>query len=234
MQHTIINLANHSFHLVQSDDTHNNGTTLWLGGRILSLYLLNYKPATSVIELGSGIGLTSLTLAAKGWSAVYATDTDCVIRSVLATNIQNNNPHIRVRELDWLVDPSNWVWDDKSIIASQQSTLSSNPLTQPFDLIVTADTVYEPSLVEPLFRAIHALCTQSRAVSPTSRAPPVLLCLDRRDPQMIDSVLEQASSKWHFHVQRVPSRKIKKAMEKNGVECDRSDWEGIEIWKLTL
>ncbi|THU86412.1 hypothetical protein K435DRAFT_868296 [Dendrothele bispora CBS 962.96] len=232
-------IANFSFTIRQSDNGKANGTALWLGAQCLSLYLLAYKPATRVIELGSGTGLTALVLASLGWKEVYATDTSLVIDSVLSQNVANNPVPgtIHVRELDWQVPPDCWIWNDDRVVASVSTSIvpsASASLKQPFDLIITADTVYEPSLVQPLFRTIHALCTQSCALSPKSRAPPVLLCLERRDPTLIDAILEQATTEWHFSVDRVPSRKLSKAMQKDGLDWDRTDWEGVEIWKLSL
>ena len=48
------------YSLRQSDDGATNGTTLWLGGQILSAYLptLKTRPGKA-IELGSGIGLSA-------------------------------------------------------------------------------------------------------------------------------------------------------------------------------
>jgi hypothetical protein len=48
------------YSLCQSDDGTTNGTTLWLGGQILSAYLptLKTRPGKA-IELGSGIGLSA-------------------------------------------------------------------------------------------------------------------------------------------------------------------------------
>lgn len=124
------------------------------------------------------------------------------------------------------------------VIASQSApSLPRNPaglLKPPFDLICTADTVYHPSLIEPLLRTLHALSVLSMAASPSLRAPPAFLCIERRDPSLVDRVLADAKSTWNFNVDRVPDRKLRKAMEKGGVRWDKEDWEGIEIWKLTL
>lgn len=56
----------HTFHLSQSDDGHSNGTALWLGAQILSLYLAHHlkRPQPQqrrprAVELGSGVGLTA-------------------------------------------------------------------------------------------------------------------------------------------------------------------------------
>ena len=52
------------YSLRQSDDGATNGTTLWLGGQILSAYLptLKTRPGKA-IELGSGIGLSACGLS---------------------------------------------------------------------------------------------------------------------------------------------------------------------------
>lgn len=111
----------HTFHLTQSDDGHSNGTALWLGAQILSLYLAYHLklPAHQqrrprAVELGSGVGLTacvcrlsmtalqpinacapcgidSLVLNALGYD-VLATDTPHVCNSVLRHNIAANLP----------------------------------------------------------------------------------------------------------------------------------------------
>ena len=59
-------LLGHTFHLAQSDDGRSNGTALWLGAQVLSLYLVcHLKPPLPghrrprAVELGSGVGLTA-------------------------------------------------------------------------------------------------------------------------------------------------------------------------------
>ncbi|KAK7043593.1 hypothetical protein VNI00_008204 [Paramarasmius palmivorus] len=232
--------SNFHFQLAQSDSGLSNGTALWLGAQCLSAYLAHFvKPGCSVIELGSGIGLTSLVLAALGWKQVVATDTALVINTVLAQNITNNLPHlplesntIFIRELDWTVGSDKWIWDHPNVIASTNTptvgTSNTNLIANHFDLIITADTVYEPSLISPLLRTIHTLCITS------GRSPPVLLCLERRDPSLVDRTLAEAREQWNFAVDRIPDRKVSKAMEKSGIKWDRDEWEGVEIWKLTL
>ncbi|ESK96841.1 hypothetical protein Moror_6419 [Moniliophthora roreri MCA 2997] len=217
-----------SFQLAQLDNGISNGTALWLGAQCLSAYLAHFvKPGSTVIELGSGIGLTSLALASLGWKQVIATDTCTVINAVLTRNVANN-PNILIRELDWTVDPVNWLWDHPHVIASSSSSGSSSTPPPHFDLILTADTVYEPSLVSPLLRTIHSLSSSSHP------SPPVLLCLERRDPLLIDRALAEARDRWSFVVDRIPNKKLLKAMNKTGLKWDKSDWEGVEIYKLTL
>jgi len=198
--------------------------------------------------LGSGIGLTALTLASLGWD-ILATDIPNVVSMVLSQNItQNtavlpaNSGSIEFRELDWTVPPEKWSWDNNKVIASASSEDSpavSNPkinlLGPPFDLIVTSDTIYSPELAQPLLRTLFALCGVSKhASAPHARYPTIYLCIERRDPTLIDHTLAEARSVWGFTVIRIPHRKVAKAMAKGGVKWDQDEWEGVEVWKLTL
>ncbi|KAH9857009.1 hypothetical protein C2E23DRAFT_721079 [Lenzites betulinus] len=243
----------HLFHLAQLDDGHTNGSALWLGAQCLSLFFsdslsLKHRPPPAqlrprAIELGSGIGLSALALASMGWD-VIATDLNDVVSSVLASNIARNLAqlppdagNVQVRVLDWTVPPDHWVWDDAQTIASAQVE-KPHPAGQPgpllgppFDLILTSDTIYSADLVTPLLRALHALCHVSAS---ELRTPPVYLCLERRDPALTDYALSQAKDPWNFKVERIPHKKLAKAIEKAGAHWEKGDWEGVEIWKLSL
>ncbi|KAI0375025.1 hypothetical protein BV20DRAFT_1010906 [Pilatotrama ljubarskyi] len=247
----------HRFHLAQLDNGATNGSALWLGAQCLSLFLsdnLKNKPPSSTglasdgnrpraVELGSGIGLSALALASMGWD-VIATDLHDVVSTVLSGNISRNltqlppdSGTVQVRELDWTVPPDQWRWDHPDIIASTQvatppSEAQQGPiLGPPFDLIVTSDTIYSVALVTPLLRALHGLC---RSPLPEARCPPVYLCLERRDPALVDHALSQARDPWGFRVERISLKKLAKAIEKAGARWDKSDWEDVEIWKLSL
>ncbi|KAI0797884.1 hypothetical protein C8Q75DRAFT_739968 [Abortiporus biennis] len=239
-----------TFYLTQLDNGQTNGSALWLGAQCLSCYLadvLAKKSFTSrpkAIELGSGIGLTSLVMATLGWD-VLATDLPDVIASVLFPNITRNLPTlppgagtIQVRSLDWLKLPEEWNWQDPvSIAPSSPKTHEwleeGEMLEPPFDLILSADTLYSPSLSEPLLRTLHALAMKS--VKATSgHAPPVYICLERRDPILIDQVLADARDHWNFVTERIPHKKVAKALERGGLQWEREDWDGVEIWKLSM
>lgn len=114
----------------------------------------------------------------------------------------------------------------------QPAEHSEERLDPPFDMIISADTMYEPSLVEPLLRTLHHLSQLS--INSAKRAPPVYLCVERRDPALIDQALASARDTWKFTVERIPQRKITKAMEKGGLVWEPEDWDGVEIWKLNL
>ncbi|KDR81530.1 hypothetical protein GALMADRAFT_276302 [Galerina marginata CBS 339.88] len=228
--------ASSTFALSQQDDGISNGTALWLGGQCLAMYLAQthtrLKPSISnssrpprAIELGSGIGLTALALCSLGWD-VLATDIPHVISSVLKKNIKNNLPNlpigsgiIQISELDWSVPPDKWAWDHEHAIASHSALTPAaevSILQPPFDLIFSADTVYKTELS-----------------ASASRFPPILLCIECRDPGLVDDLLKSASENWKFSVERVPHKKILKALEKR-VDWEKSEWEGIELWKLKL
>ncbi|THH33955.1 hypothetical protein EUX98_g225 [Antrodiella citrinella] len=235
-----------SFLINQLDDGATNGTALWLGAQCLAMYLADLyatKPTSErpqAVELGSGVGLTALALASMGWD-VLATDLPQVIHAVLSANIAANASRlhtgsVHVRILDWTVPPDTWSWSDAAAVAhasaSQQPALAPPTIAPPFQLIISADTVYSPALITPFLRTLHALSALSFNAS--NRAPPVYICLERRDPAIADRTLTQAKEQWDFSVERVPHRKLQKAMKKGGLNWDPEDWEGIEIWKLVL
>ncbi|KAG5653971.1 hypothetical protein H0H81_008839 [Sphagnurus paluster] len=239
-----------SFLLAQRDDGVSNGTALWLGAQCMAHFLATLPVSARLVELGSGIGYTayavshlsiprahpcSLAMSSLGWD-VLATDTAHVISTVLAKNIRDNATRsIHVRELDWTIPPHQWSWTDSTAIASTTPSLTpALDLSPPFDLVCSADTVYSPDLVQPLLRTIHALCTLSRAASPSARAPPAYLCIERRDPALVDHVLAQAHTTWGFSVHRVPHHKLLKALRKARITWPRHEWDAVEIWKLTL
>ncbi|OCH95016.1 hypothetical protein OBBRIDRAFT_768598 [Obba rivulosa] len=246
------------FQLAQLDDGSTNGTALWLGAQCLSLYLaelyrnkaLHALSASGknprAVELGSGVGLSALALSSIGWDVV-ATDLPDVISSVLQSNIARNQPRlpaqrgrIDVRVLDWTVPPEQWSWDDdKSISSTLHRETSSDSVTAsllgpPFDLILSSDTVYSPDLIRPLLRTLHSLARASISHTTNLRFPPVYICMERRDPQLLDRTLAEAQTTWKFGVERIPHRKVFKAMEKGGARWAKEDWEGIEIWKMML
>ncbi|KAG8816736.1 hypothetical protein FRC17_000206 [Serendipita sp. 399] len=324
----------HQTFLLNQRDDHGvtNGTTLWLGGQVLSYYLAStlQEPSNDaynlkdgdekqkrrrkrVIELGSGIGLTALVMHSMGWD-VCATDVEPVLSTVLHPNILlNSTSHgsdngvsneatarIECRELDWMIPPEEWTWEDPNVIASsrhssqhrqtasddddvlgerdiegsKQATTTTGIkrgiVSPPYDLIITADTLYTPELVAPLFRTIHHLAQQSpypsnhssslstsdhQTTSPSSSSNrfscPIYVAVERRDPQLMDRAFEECKAVWGFKVERVRTIKIRKALERAGVqwkqkagrckgeeenvgEREESPWDGVEIWKMRL
>ncbi|KZT60408.1 hypothetical protein CALCODRAFT_492456 [Calocera cornea HHB12733] len=235
----------HTFELAQSASAESNGTALWLCGQVLALYVLAEYPAPAAApaprtsqpgtgatrstaqlgrrrracELGSGTGLTTLALASQGWD-VLASDVPFIASGVLSTNIAHNLARARpdwgaveVQAVDWREPLDCALW----------------ALGPPYDLILSADTVYHPSLVGPLLDTLASLARLSTPLGKT-RSCPVLLCLERRDPALVDEALREAKAR--FAGRRVGQGSLRKAVARGGGM--QGDWEGVELWRFTL
>jgi predicted nicotinamide N-methyase len=165
-------LSHKTLHLSQdSTAATTTGSTLWLGAQVLTIYLYSlYTPSTSsgkrALDLGAGIGLTSLALAALGWD-VTSTDVSELVSGILQQNIEDPRNTtartITVQELDWIAPPL------------QQEVI--------YDLIITADTIYSPPLVVPLLNTIRTYASAKTVV---------LVALEVRDEALIRGALEKA------------------------------------------
>lgn len=82
-----------------------------------------------------------------------------------------------------------------------------------------------------MLRTLHGLCAASSSASGAARSPQIILCVERRDPVLLDRLLADAKENWKFTVERIPHKKLVKVVEKS-FQWDRSDWEGIELWKF--
>lgn len=199
------------------------------------------------MELGAGVGFLALVVASLGYD-ILATDVEPVLSGVLKGNIGRGKGdgwgRVEVRGLDWFNVGQDWDWDwkcsegspltQRGDSAQQQTTnvekevvQQSTSLSPPFEYILTTDTLYHPTLLEPLLRTLQVLSTHPDQGSP----PPILVALERRDPALIDSALERAKEVG-FDVKRVSKGRVAKAVSKAwGWEKDDEGWEGIEIWR---
>jgi len=196
-----------------------------------------------VVDVGAGTGLSSLSLASMGYD-VLSTDLGIIVDGVLSQNLEANTkvlrlnsfgqPRMQTKVLDWFQDPTDWEWSIKD----------RETLVPPFDLIVTADTVYDPSLSQPLLRTLHGLSILNDPASPSpsrrtssSSIPPIYLALEARDPALVVSFIESAEKDWNFKCSKVNQGRLKKLVGSKtgglGWE-DESVWEGVEVWKLKL
>lgn len=204
-------------------------------------------PRPRAIDLGAGVGLTAHVMAMLGFD-VIATDLSVVMDAVLTRNVEDNSDRVKAwgdaveaggvaegcgrveaRELDWFVDPDEWDWSGARSIAPREGSLESRTDSSagpPFDLIVTADTLYCQDLIAPLVRTIKAISIQSRK---GKRFPPVFVALERRDPEVIKQALELAK-KEGFDCKRIPNGKVRKCLDAVGFRWEKEDWEGVEIW----
>ncbi|KAK9894515.1 hypothetical protein P389DRAFT_197804 [Cystobasidium minutum MCA 4210] len=220
------------------------GTTLWLGGQVLAAYLLSIKKSTKnglkpkAIDLGSGIGYTSILLAASGYDTV-ATDIPILTEGILSRNIQANKKQlayipssgsIECHALDWMTSPEDW-----PVPLREES----------FDLIFSSDSIYQAALVQPLLRTIHALCLQSCAPAPCStsntplqapsspaRSPDIYIAYEHRDDAQYTSFTSQAEE-MGFKIKIVPKGKIAKAVG-NLYGWKAEVYEGITVLQMRL
>lgn len=198
------------------------------------------------IHFVCSLALCSLAMCSMGWD-VFATDLPDVVDSVLSQNIAENESNlppgsgtVQVRVLDWNVLPAKWVWFDNRVIASETRSPSVDNIPSEtntthsmpaFDLIISADTVYSLSLVAPLLRTVDHLCNAATADETTrTQRPSIYICLERRDPIVIEHLLEEARRS--YLVEQVHERVMLQAMEKNGLTWSKDDWDGLEIWQF--
>lgn len=59
---------------------------------------------------------------------------------------------------------------------------------------------------------------------------PILLALERRDPQLVDSFFAAARDRHGFACTRIGHSRIKQLMA--GLDWAPEDWSAVEIWKL--
>ena len=150
------------------------GSHLWRGGTVLLEFLRGNPSAlsshssclnkqTRVLELGSGVGLLGLSLAATKGAKIQVTLTDRDV-SLLEHNCAVNRSVVEAhggscvaRHLDW----------------EHPSSFPHNDLL--FDLILGADILYSGSCVIPLFNTLSLL------MPPTNTTTVFYLCYKPRD-----------------------------------------------------
>lgn len=190
--------------------------------QILSVYIQLFPLDTPtareplrILELGAGTGLLSLTLASQHHEVV-ATDISSVL-TLLERNIEHNKPklpsggnNITVQALDW----TQHQWRD------------------PIDVVVTSDTVYEPSLFRPLLDTLRKVSNNPPihdGVDSSATPTPVILGLERRDPLAVEQFFEMAvSDGWQ------PRQINRDCLERCGraLGWTEEDWDGVELWTL--
>ncbi|GAA6006341.1 uncharacterized protein JCM10292_002654 [Rhodotorula paludigena] len=229
--------------------TDSTGRTVWLGAQVLSLYLHDLLSRSRpphgaarprAIDLGSGTGLVALTLASLAYDTL-ATDLGCIVDSVLRRNVETHasklgGARLEAHTLDWFEPPERWSWPAAS---EEDAAAGRAPLAPPFDLVSTADTVYDSSLIDPLLSTLLALCLPSSASRASAAPPPpIYLALERRDPALVDSFFARAAGPpFGFKCSRVEHARIKKLVEDRAGTLgweDEEEWEGVEVWKLKL
>jgi len=203
----------------------------------------------------SNLGLLSLSLHHMGYN-ILSTDVNIIAEGILATNLQNNQskdldaPVLESRTLDWFVDPTKWNWKQKDITTSNDSSApDSEPtsfLSPPFDFLVTSDSIYHPSLSQPLLRTLHSLSSlqisqnydaSTSTISLNKKklsSPPIYLALENRDSPLIDAWLKSAQDDWGFKTTRVVHERLEKLIGqgKGGLRWEEDNWHSVEVYKM--
>ncbi|KAJ8324991.1 hypothetical protein QVD99_000270 [Batrachochytrium dendrobatidis] len=132
------------------------GLRTWQAGLRMIEYMALDEPdlvvGRRVLELGSGIGLLGLAISLMGAKSVCMTDVADSVLDRLSVNIALNTlpseSSIQTIKLDW-------EWTDA------QTLDAINQIHAGFDVIVGADIVYSPLLIDPLVNTITNLLKAS-------------------------------------------------------------------------
>uniref|UniRef100_F6TPM4 FAM86 N-terminal domain-containing protein n=1 Tax=Ciona intestinalis TaxID=7719 RepID=F6TPM4_CIOIN len=129
-----------------------NGTTglvTWTAALLLAEWCLSkqdFLRGKKIIELGSGIGFTGIVLLKAVEQLSYTfTDVHPNVLSVLKSNVAINsleNENVAIKQLKW----------------GEQSTI----LEQPYDIVLAADVVFDPSIIPDLLHTISMLLCRNK------------------------------------------------------------------------
>lgn len=185
---------------------------------------------------------------------VTTTDIDPPLTHVLRPNIARNSArmaiaHVVAADLDWCTFPSFPPATDKSLCANQDFIPEGcGDWLQPWDTIVTTDTIYHADLIQPLLktlRTLSILAASAKQVDADSSSsvnaslpsyPSIYVALENRDPSLVNSALELARV-YGFTVKRISQSRVDKCLTKSGWSWDRNakqDYDGIQLWKWRL
>ncbi|XP_053706744.1 methyltransferase-like protein 22 [Synchiropus splendidus] len=143
------------------------GKQVWRGAILLADFILSdpllFKTAT-VLDLGSGMGLTSIVMATVA-KHVYCTDVGQDLLNMCQKNMSLNKHltettggEVKVRQLDWLqydlcTDPDvEFTWTEEEVADLYDNTT----------VIIAADICYEDDLTDAFFRTVYRLCSNFR------------------------------------------------------------------------
>eukprot|EP00962_Isochrysis_galbana_P047430 scaffold19388_cov116-Isochrysis_galbana.AAC.4 len=149
----------------------------------------------TVLELGSGTGLASLTVACcADVKTVVATDNSLSALSRLRESAKALDSRIgsrvHVAALDWLANA--WL-DDDDRDAEPAAHAYARPAAElpasPFDLVIGSDLAYNPLLLRPLCRTLGAILRASAAGGALS--PRAWLAAERRSAETWAMLLEE-------------------------------------------
>ncbi|XP_022819662.1 protein-lysine N-methyltransferase EEF2KMT [Spodoptera litura] len=144
-----------------------NGTTglkTWEAALMLSDWAICNKNIflnKNVLELGSGVGFTGITISKHCYTkSIVLTDCHNDVLKTICDNIQINFPHLQKEEdkdFTWFND------QDKSLGVLPLDWNAIDDLTEDLvpDVLIGADIVYDPSILQPLSNVIRTFCNRN-------------------------------------------------------------------------
>ncbi|CAH0701693.1 unnamed protein product [Spodoptera exigua] len=145
-----------------------NGTTglkTWEAALMLSDWVLcnkNFFSNKHVLELGSGVGFTGITIAKYcNTKSMVLTDCHDDVLKTICDNIQINFAQLQKQEENIIT----WFKDHNKSLGV--TTLDWNAIDDFMedmvpDILIGADIVYDPSILQPLSNVIHTFCSRNK------------------------------------------------------------------------
>ncbi|KAM9345994.1 protein-lysine N-methyltransferase EEF2KMT [Symphorus nematophorus] len=161
------------------------GLVTWEAALYLAEWALDHRQAftgRTVLELGSGVGLTGITIC-RSCSPIRYVFSDChpSVLQKLRSNVQLNGltdyQTVSVEELDWTAATEEYL---KQIRA---------------DTVIAADVVYDPEVVESLVKLLSKIL---RCLSPEV-LPEVLICSTIRNQETYSGFKQQLEKEGISH-----------------------------------
>ncbi len=132
----------------------------WAGGQALARYILDNPDQVggrSVLDLGSGSGLTAIAAKLAGAAMVLAADIDAMALAATGLNAAANNTKVDVTFEDLLAHPPAWGQSPHTTDpsdAAQFHVMGLAPMR--FDVILVGDLFYERQLADKVLAFIES------------------------------------------------------------------------------
>ena len=190
------------------------GQLIWPVSVLLSHYLASSRGRwllrkRNVVELGAGCGLAGLVASHVGAHQVILTDGNEIVLDLLRQNCKST-VNVQARKL---------IWGDK-----ENLNMVLRDMTH-VDVVIAADVVQWPAVVEPLLNSAKALLWTSEC-----KAPTLVLGIVNRAQSTYDMFFELAA-KLGFSCRRVLNDDFLKVLPKS---CQEYGGRVTEVWEVEL
>ncbi|XP_034655990.1 methyltransferase-like protein 22 [Drosophila subobscura] len=148
------------------------GLQVWRGALLLADYLFSQRQQLAnqtIMELGAGVGLTSIAAAIHNSGKVYCTDVDlgCILK-LIRGNVQRNASLLRgqvsVLEFNFLIPREEQAPELLSAIDAS-------------DVVLAADVIYDDTLTDAFVAVVDQILARGQ---PTGRPKTIYMALEKR------------------------------------------------------